>query len=414
MQGGPAASMGQQISDLSAATQTSFAGQFSILTDAVNKRREADSAAYCRDACPAGTEHPAHFASFKGQVMTAVMLNTVTQRALSKTWGPITGLFANSPHYVPGSKPIINGYKGSVHWTNGTDAWPLVSFNEVNHAPGTFDVDQSTCEYFQVDAKKLEAIMTDVSQRALYIKEKTTVTLIGIPLWVAKHVKSEAKQTIAIPRLAGSQARRRIELAGAATKAEKTACVLELASADRSVGMLTAGRRGDVGTDEAVDEYVSGCEDSSQEDEALGDEPAAESPDAERLDGEIAEGEIAELVAGAGLEEDDEEADLKDDSWRQYLQDADDGESEEDQGTGLADEDSGEDSDAELGADHASRHKTDMEALLRQQHARNKLGQAPGSAQEEAAQEAPGAAGEDPGALEGWELARGKATRRAR
>ncbi|CAK0861043.1 unnamed protein product, partial [Prorocentrum cordatum] len=82
-----------------------------------------------------------------------------TQRALSRCWDPIIELFAESPKYTPQSKPIINGYKGTIHWTDGEDVWPLVTCTDVNHAAFTFDVDQPTCDYFDIDVAKLTTIM---------------------------------------------------------------------------------------------------------------------------------------------------------------------------------------------------------------------------------------------------------------
>ncbi|CAK0793203.1 unnamed protein product, partial [Prorocentrum cordatum] len=82
-----------------------------------------------------------------------------TQRALSRCWDPIIELFAESPKYTPQSKPIINGYKGTIHWTDGEDVWPLVTCTDVNRAAFTFDVDQPTCDHFVIDVAKLTTIM---------------------------------------------------------------------------------------------------------------------------------------------------------------------------------------------------------------------------------------------------------------
>ncbi|CAK0869997.1 unnamed protein product, partial [Prorocentrum cordatum] len=88
-----------------------------------------------------------------------------TQRALSKVWDPIIELFGASPRYTAGSKPVINGYKGTIHWSDGNDVWPLVSCSDVNHASFTFDIDQDTVSFFSLDTDKLNRIMEDVQNK---------------------------------------------------------------------------------------------------------------------------------------------------------------------------------------------------------------------------------------------------------
>ncbi|CAK0799537.1 unnamed protein product [Prorocentrum cordatum] len=86
-----------------------------------------------------------------------------TQRALSKVWDPIIELFGARPRYTAGSKPIINGYKGTIHWSDGNDVWPLVSCSDVNHASFTFDIDQDTVSFFSLDTDKLNRLQTGAS-----------------------------------------------------------------------------------------------------------------------------------------------------------------------------------------------------------------------------------------------------------